>query len=451
MPTALQFRRGTTSQNNSFTGVVGELSVDTDLDALRIHDGSTAGGHTIAKGEAASGAATTVAATANNSANETTYVTFVDGATGSQGIETDTGLSYNPSSGTITATAFTGALTGNVTGNTSGTAATVTTAAQTAITSLGTLTALQVDNININGNTLSSTAGTDLLITPLAGQQIVLDGAIIIDAGVVTGATSITSTAFVGALTGNVTGNTSGSSGSTTGNAATATALATARTIGGVSFNGSANISLPGVNTIGNQATSGLAATATLATSVTVVANNTANETVYPAFVDGATGSQGIETDTGLSYNPSTGTLTSTIFSGTATEARYADLAEKYISDAEYNPGTVMVFGGDNEVTQSSDQQQRTVAGIVSTNPAHLMNAELDGENTASVGLVGRVPCKVTGFIKKGDLMVTSSIAGHAMGWRDESNPPAGSIIGKSLENKDSRGEGVIEVVVGIN
>jgi len=83
---------------------------------------------------------------------------------------------------------------------------TLTTAAQTNITSVGTLTALQVDNLNINGNTLSSTAGTDLLITPLSGQQIVLDGTIIIDAGVVTGATSITSTAFVGDITGDVTG-----------------------------------------------------------------------------------------------------------------------------------------------------------------------------------------------------------------------------------------------------
>jgi len=106
----------------------------------------------------------------------------------------------------ITSTAFVGALTGNVTGNASGTAATVTGAAQTAITSVGTLTALQVDNLNINANTISSTAGTDLLITPLAGQQIVLDGTIIIDAGVVTGATSITSTAFVGDITGNLAG-----------------------------------------------------------------------------------------------------------------------------------------------------------------------------------------------------------------------------------------------------
>ena len=85
---------------------------------------------------------------------------------------------------------------------------TLRTVAQGYITSVGILTALQVDNLNINGNTISSTAGTDLLITPLAGQQIVLDGTIIIDAGVVTGATSITSTNFVGAIDGILGGNT---------------------------------------------------------------------------------------------------------------------------------------------------------------------------------------------------------------------------------------------------
>ena len=146
--------------------------------------------------------------------------------------------------GTLVAT-FEGNLTGNVTGNVSGTAATVTGAAQSNITSLGTLTALQVDNININGNTISSTAGTDLNITPLTGQQIVLDGTIIIDAGVVTGATSITSTAFVGALTGDVTGNVSG-------NAGTATTLANSRnfsisgdiTANAIAFDGSGNVAL---------------------------------------------------------------------------------------------------------------------------------------------------------------------------------------------------------------
>jgi len=111
-------------------------------------------------------------------------------------IQVDSGVVTGATS--ITSTAFVGDITGDVTGNTSGTALTVTQAAQSAITSLGTLTTLSVDNITINGNTISSTAGTDLNITPLAGQQIVLDGAIVVDAGVVTGATSITSTDLIG-------------------------------------------------------------------------------------------------------------------------------------------------------------------------------------------------------------------------------------------------------------
>jgi len=106
--------------------------------------------------------------------------------------------SGNFSAGTITGT-FSGNLTGNVTGNVSGTALSVTQAAQTAITSVGTLTALQVDNLNLNGNVLSSTTGA-VNITPAAGSAVVLDGTINIDAGVLTGATSISSTAFVGTL-----------------------------------------------------------------------------------------------------------------------------------------------------------------------------------------------------------------------------------------------------------
>ena len=106
--------------------------------------------------------------------------------------------SGNFSAGTITAT-LTGNVTGNVTGNASGTALSVTQAAQTAITSVGTLTALQVDNLNLNGNTFSATTGA-INITPAAGSAIVLDGTINIDAGVLTGATSISSTAFVGTL-----------------------------------------------------------------------------------------------------------------------------------------------------------------------------------------------------------------------------------------------------------
>lgn len=101
--------------------------------------------------------------------------------------------------------AITGNVTGNVNGNVTGTAATVTGAAQLNITSVGTLTALQVDNLNVDTNTISATTGA-LNLTPAVGSAIVLDGTIAVDAGVVTGATSITSTAFAGNLTGNVTG-----------------------------------------------------------------------------------------------------------------------------------------------------------------------------------------------------------------------------------------------------
>ncbi len=137
----------------------------------------------------------------------TTFPLLGTAATGSLAPATDAGLTYNATTNALTTTTFVGALTGNadtvstITGLAPDTATTA--AAQPNITSLGTLTTLQVDNININLNTISSTAGVDLLITPLAGQQLILDGTIIIDAGVVTGATSITSTSFVGALTGN--------------------------------------------------------------------------------------------------------------------------------------------------------------------------------------------------------------------------------------------------------
>ena len=157
--------------------------------------------------------------------------------------------SGNFSAGTITASLtgnVTGNLTGNVTGNASGSALTVTQAAQTAITSLGTLTALQVDNLNVNGNTILASSGA-LNLTPATGSAIVLDGTISVDAGVVTGATSITSTSLVGALT---------------GNASTATKWATAR-----------NLSLTGDGTATLSSVDGTAAVSAALTLATVNSN----------------------------------------------------------------------------------------------------------------------------------------------------------------------------------
>ena len=195
---------GGTSFNGSANIAVALSATATALATARTIGGTSFDGTgNIAVALASVGTAITVA---DESSDTTCFPLFATGATGDLGAKSGSNLTFNSSTGLLTATLLAGALTGNVTGNASGTAATVTGAAQTAITSVGTLTALQVDNININLNTISSTAGTDLLITPLSGQQIVLDGAIVIDAGVVTGATSITSTAFVGALTGNASG-----------------------------------------------------------------------------------------------------------------------------------------------------------------------------------------------------------------------------------------------------
>ncbi|NDB64482.1 MAG: hypothetical protein EB168_02275 [Euryarchaeota archaeon] len=127
-----------------------------------------------------------------------------------------------------------------------------------------------------------------------------------------------------------------------------------------------------------------------------------------------------------------------------ATSAQYADLAEKYEADADYEPGTVVHFGGDKEVTECDTDHCTKVAGVVSTDPAYRMNDGLEAEHTAMVALTGRVPCKVSGPVAKGDMMVS---AGNGRA-RAESDPKVGSVIGKSLENWEG-GEGVIEVVVG--
>jgi len=129
---------------------------------------------------------------------------------------------------------------------------------------------------------------------------------------------------------------------------------------------------------------------------------------------------------------------------GVATSAQYADLAENYLADAEYEPGTVMVFGGKREITASDSDMDTRVAGVVSTNPAHLMNGDLLGPCVTALALTGRVPTKVYGPVRKGDLMVCTS-DGHA---RSELEPPVGSVIGKALQNFDGD-VGVIEVVVG--
>ena len=139
-----------------------------------------------------------------------------------------------------------------------------------------------------------------------------------------------------------------------------------------------------------------------------------------------------------------------TTFNGTATVAQYADVAEKYIADEFYTPGTVLVFGGINEVTQAIAHEDIKLAGVVSTNPAHLMNSDLDHEFVVEMALLGRVPVKVVGKVEKGDILVSSVYPGHAIAATSKLNiPHPSAIIGKAITIKTDDDAGWVEVLVG--
>ena len=120
-------------------------------------------------------------------------------------------------------------------------------------------------------------------------------------------------------------------------------------------------------------------------------------------------------------------------FVGTSTTAKYADLAEMYHSDSYYSPGTVMILGGDYDVTVSTHTHDTAVAGVVSTNPAYLMNDNFEHDNWLPIALTGRVPCLVRGPVNKGTLLVSSSERGVACAL-DKSLYQPGCIIGKSMD-----------------
>jgi hypothetical protein len=128
-----------------------------------------------------------------------------------------------------------------------------------------------------------------------------------------------------------------------------------------------------------------------------------------------------------------------------ASSASYADLAEIYLTDSDYPAGTVVVFGGGKEVTESNQYADSRLAGVISTNPAFVMN---DGAEGQPIALQGRVPCSVVGNIVKGDLITTSDVPGVATRLGSDDWRP-GAVLGKALENYNSSEPGVIEVVVG--
>jgi len=312
------------------------------------------------------------------------------------------GLVYNKNTGTLTATLIAGSganLTNiagaNVTGTVANatyatsagtatsatsatTAGTVTTAAQPNITSVGTLTGL---GINGTLTAVNITANSGLITGTLATNA----------------QTNITS---VGTLTSvSVTGNT---------------------TTGGIKTDNYYYANGVSISFAGAYSNSNVAA-------------------YLPTFT-GTVGATVLTTGA----NTTAGTITGnwSLSAGSRLNSTYADLAEYYEADTIYEPGTVLEFGGEKEVTLATDETAR-VAGVVSTDPSYAMNTKCPGIAVA-MALQGRVPTKVRGIIRKGDMMVSGG-NGYA---RPTTNPKFGTIIGKALENFNGI-EGVIEVAIG--
>jgi len=242
------------------------------------------------------------------------------------------------------------------------------------------------------------------------------------------------------------------------GNASTASAWANGRTITltgdvtGVSaaFDGSGNLSFAttiAANSValGTDTTGQYASTVGVSGSgLSCTAANADDATAY-TITSNATSAN---TGNTIVFRDASGNFIANIMTGTATAARYADLAERYAADREYTVGTVVVFGGDKEITTTNIKMDTAVAGVISANPAFRMNCEAGEDNTHPyVALAGRVPCRVAGKIKKGNIMVTSGIPGVAVAASGDIK--VGSMIGKALEDYDSDHIGTIEVAVG--
>lgn len=143
------------------------------------------------------------------------------------------------------------------------------------------------------------------------------------------------------------------------------------------------------------------------------------------------------------------GNVSGAYFKGTATTALYADLAERFLADQDYPAGTVVMIGGDKEITQCDTVNCENVLGVISTEPAYLMNS-LNGSAELKiappVAMVGRVPVRVVGTVQKGERLVSAG-NGCAMA----ANADQGAVIGRALETKDTESESLVEAVVKVN
>ncbi len=259
-------------------------------------------------------------------------------------------------------------------------------------------------SVGANSNVVISVSGTPNVVV-VTNTLANITGNLSVSGNINAG--NISATLFTGNVSGNVTGNVSGN----------------ATTAGTVTTNAQPNIT--SIGTLTSLSVSGNANVGNL---------NTANA--------GIIGGNNVTFTTGSNTNAGTFTGNFSLSAGSRLNATYADLAEYYEADAVYESGTVLAFGGDKEVTIAEDGTNK-VAGVVSTDPAYVMNMKCQGEHIVALALQGRVPTKVRGTINKGDMLVSGG-DGYA---RPANNPGMGTVIGKSLEN--FTGEGIIEVAVG--
>ena len=285
---------------------------------------------------------------------------------------------------------------------------------------------------------------------------------------------SVYSTSFNGTLTGAVTGNTTGiHQGNIIANDSTVLINATTKQIGfaGANIVGTLTGSVTGsastavnsnqLTNLDPSATVPVTAISTIAvrnSSGNILANqfvgiadkvdrtfiDRTNAIVDPAWADGTVSTQYrtarlTATAYSIAARDVSGDITANIFKGTATAARYADLAEKYLADKEYVAGTVVIIGGEKEVT-ASDVNTRAV-GVVSANPAFMMNKDLEGG--IYVALKGRVPCKAYGSVAKGDRLIAGP-GGTAMA----AHGNYANVFAVALESTGIRAENIIEVLV---
>ena len=180
-----------------------------------------------------------------------------------------------------------------------------------------------------------------------------------------------------------------------------------------------AGLNITGNTTLGDAATD------------TVALNGRINTSIIPNATDG-------------SYNLGSSSRPWGVVYGTATSAQYADLAEIYATDRNYDPGTVVAFGGDAEVTAAFPEGCTQVCGVISTDPAYLMNSAAEGQ---PIALKGRVPCKVIGTVEPGDFIIASNTAGIGKATKEFKG---GAIVGKAIKGSNDPGIKIIEIAVGV-